>query len=364
MILGLLAIALTAAAAAGPAQSVVDRTAYAGSERCRDCHGAKYEGWKETFHATVVQDVKKNPAAVLGDFSAPGLGFSLDDVEYTIGGHWDQRYMKKMGDDYYVLPKLWSVQARTWRPYNVWAWKKMPYGKYCKGCHVTGYDPAAGTVTEDRVGCEACHGPGAAHARSDGKEAVVNPAKLPEELKDMVCAACHVRGQDTTGVYYFPVGYTPGQDLGAYYVPTDKAADETNRQAIVRNFAKWKKEKATQSKTRCDVCGIPGASEEKGDGGAADFCFSCHDFKGKYSEHTRHPAKVDLVCFDCHVQQTKEIMNPQNLDIHSYAYFLVHTDNCYDRQIEQTCDRCHADKGTEWARRTVEGWRKPVEIKH
>ncbi len=339
---------------------------YAGSERCKECHEEKYRGWAETFHATVVRDVRKNPSAVLGDFSVAGLGFTLDEVEYAIGGHWDQRYMKKIGDDYYVLPKLWSVQSRTWRPNNVWSWKKMPYSKYCKGCHVTGFNPGEGTTSEDRVGCEACHGPAAAHAEAGGKGQVVNPAKLDDELRDMVCAACHVRGQDLTATYYFPVGFTPGQDLGEFYVPGDKAEGETNRQAIVRNFNKWKDDRATRTKTRCEVCGIFGGNETRTeDESASDFCFGCHDFKNKYGEHTRHRADVQLVCFDCHVQQTKDIMNPQNLDIHTLPYYLIHADSCYDPEIEKACAKCHAERGVEWARSELGGWRKPeLQVSH
>ncbi len=344
-----------------------DPFAYAGSERCGACHAEKYEGWSQTFHATVVQDAKENPAAVLADFSVPGLGFSLDEVEYTIGGHWDQRYMKKIGEDYYVLPKLWSVQSRSWRPYNVWSWRKKPYGKYCKGCHVTAYDPDGNVpVSEHRVGCEACHGPGWSHAESGGKQRIVNPGKLSPDRRDMVCAACHVRGQDLSGEYYFPVGFQPGEDLGRYYKPLDSKPDESNTQGILRGFAKWREDRASNSKVRCEVCGIYGAGDErkKESSGALDFCFGCHDFKANYAEHTRHAAAAGLICFDCHVQQTKEIMNPQGLDIHTPEYFLLHVDNCYDRQIEKTCVKCHGDKGENWARLKVDGWRRPVEVDH
>ena len=158
--------------------SSATRADYVGSERCKDCHKDKYDGWSPTFHATVVQDARKHPESVLADFSKPGLPFSLEDVDYTIGGHWDQRFMKKIGEDYYVLPKLWNVQAMEWRPYNVWSWKKMPYSKYCKGCHATGFDVEANTEIEHRIGCEACHGPGRAHADSKGQRPCVNPRKL------------------------------------------------------------------------------------------------------------------------------------------------------------------------------------------
>ncbi|GAB4258578.1 MAG: hypothetical protein Kow0092_06290 [Deferrisomatales bacterium] len=357
----MLAAAAAALLAGAAGAGEVDRDAYVGSERCAACHRDKYDGWKDTFHATVVRDARKDPSAILGDFSAPDLGFTLEDVEYTIGGHRDQRYMTRIGDEYYVLPKLWNVQAQSWRPYNVWSWKKKPYGRFCKGCHVTGFDPTTGAdAAEHRVGCEACHGAGRTHAASQAAAAIVNPARLPDERREMVCAACHVRGRDLTGTYYFPVGFVPGDDLGDHYVPLDKGPDESNSEAIVRNFQKWKEQRSGNAKVRCEVCGIYGSPEKKGDE-AADamaFCFGCHEFQDKYAEHTRHPAGKEPVCFDCHVQQTKDLMNAQDQDIHSYGYFLVHADNCYDRRIEKTCTAsCHGDRDFEWARRVVDSWR-------
>lgn len=345
----------------------INLAAYVGSERCKECHASQYAGWVQTFHATVVQDARKHPDAVLGDFAAPGLSFKLTDVDFTIGGHWDQRYMQKIGDDYYVLPKLWSVQARAWRPYNVWSWKKMPYSKYCKGCHVSGYDPETKTVVESRIGCEACHGPGRPHAEAGGEKAIVNPKKLSEARRDMICAACHVRGQDLTGTYFFPVGFVPGDDLGTVYAPLEKNNDESNTDAILRGFSKWKEDRSANAKVRCEVCGIYGGDENKKSDekkGVMDFCFGCHAFKDKLPEHTHHAASVTIVCVDCHAQQTKDLMNQQGQDIHSYGYFLVHPDNCYDPRVENTCGKCHKDKPQNWARKTVEHWRKPVDVDH
>ncbi len=337
---------------------------YAGSERCAGCHREKYDGWKETFHATAVQDARQNPAAILGDFSAPGLGFARDDVEYTIGGHWDQRYMKKIGDNYYVLPKLWSVQSQSWRDNNVWSWRKKPYGKYCKGCHVTAYDPKGNiTVAENRIGCEACHGPGWAHAEAGGAAPIVNPRTLPKDRAAMICAACHVRGRDPSGEYFFPVGFIPGEDLGLYLVPDKKTEGESNSAAILREFDTWE----SSGKDKCEVCGIPGAGQEEksADNAARDFCFGCHEFKDKYAEHHHHPAETALVCFDCHVPQVKEIMNSrERKDIHTYGFYLQHANNCYDREIENRCAKCHPDKDVAWARHTVTGWRAPVQLDH
>jgi len=155
---------------------------YTGSKVCSGCHEIEYKAWSKTFHSTVIQDARKNPAAVLADFSAEDLPFTRQEVEYTIGSHWDQRYMKRIGDEYYVLPRLWSVQSKEWRPYSVWSWKRKPYSKYCAGCHTTNYDPVRRTVAEEGIGCESCHGPGGLHVASEGdRTKIVDPGELTAE---------------------------------------------------------------------------------------------------------------------------------------------------------------------------------------
>lgn len=340
---------------------------YVGSDRCGECHEEIVRTWKETLHAEVVRSSKDDPSVVLGDFSVPGLGFSLEDVEYVIGGHWDQRYLKKIGDDYFVLPKLWSVSSKKWRDYNVWSWRKKPYKKYCKGCHVTAYNPEEDAQSEMRVGCEACHGPGKSHVDAAGIGNIVNPKSLEKDKEVMICAACHVRGRDLTGEYYFPVGFLPGEDLGEYYEPLDKAEGESNTQAILRGIEEWKKKKSANAPPQCNVCGIkpPSSHDASGNNGkGSDFCFGCHDFKERYAEHTKHPDSASLECGQCHVQSKKETMNPGNMDIHTYGYFLIHTDSCYDPLIENNCENCHKDKDIAWARRIVEQWRGNEPLDH
>ncbi len=47
------------------------------------------------------------------------------------------------------------------------------------------------------IGCENCHGPGAAHVASHGAaKAILNPAKLPVRLAEQICMYCH-QGGDT-----------------------------------------------------------------------------------------------------------------------------------------------------------------------
>jgi len=159
------------------AQSAVPQ-AFAGSEVCKTCHPGVYARWRKTRMANVVLDPKAHPEAVLGDFSKPDplVTFSISDVAFVYGSKWKQRYFIKRGDDYFVAPAQWDVINRTWRSYYVklgtdW-WvshypadqMQRPTGPLCDGCHSVNYDLKTKQITEWNVGCEKCHGPGAAHA--------------------------------------------------------------------------------------------------------------------------------------------------------------------------------------------------------
>ncbi|RMG58488.1 MAG: hypothetical protein D6713_07590 [Deltaproteobacteria bacterium] len=342
----------------------VDQSRYIGSEKCGECHDKQYRGWVKTFHSTVIQDARKHPEAILGDFSDPNLPFKKEDIWYTIGGHWDQRYLTKIGDDFYVLPRLWSVQSQKWRPYSTWAWRRRPYSKYCAGCHAVAYDPATKTYAEHTVGCEACHGPGKEHALDPREDNIVDPAKLPKDLADMICASCHVRGKDLTGQFYYPVGFVPGEDLAKYMVPLEKEENESVRESILRLWNKWKTDRETQARSRCQVCGIHTKKKPKLNGNDVNsFCMGCHEYEDRFADHTHHGPETGITCTDCHKQKPVE-EDPEKEDVHSYSYFLVHPLNCWDKEIYKYCGKCHADKGTDWAFRKYTEWRFPVVVDH
>lgn len=168
-------LVLALALPATPAFAQQQKPQFVGSEACKSCHTAAYNGWKQTRMANVVQDPKTHPQAVLADFTKPDplLTFSLDEIAFVYGSRWKQRFFKKIGDDYYPEPAQWDVAKKRWLPYHVepntdW-WQpfygktnfERPTGPTCDGCHSVNYNLESHQVTEWNVGCEKCHGPNA-----------------------------------------------------------------------------------------------------------------------------------------------------------------------------------------------------------
>ena len=129
--------------------------------------------------ANVVRDPKEHPDAILPDLSKPDplVKFTKDDIAFVYGSKWKQRYFTKKGDDYYPLGAQWDITHQIWRAYMVapntdW-WVRFypadnmqrPTGPLCDGCHSVNYNIQTKAVKEWNVGCEKCHGPGAAHVQ-------------------------------------------------------------------------------------------------------------------------------------------------------------------------------------------------------
>lgn len=315
---------------------------YAGSEKCGQCHRSHHEAWEQTYHKNVVRNAKESPDAIIAHFSERIEGFGREDVEYVIGGHWYQRFMVKMGDDYYMLPKIWSVASHKWDPVDVASWKRKPYSKQCKGCHATRYDPALRVEVEHQIGCEACHGPGNAHARSGGAEKILNPSSLSPDDADLICASCHVRGRDRTGKYPFAVGFVPGRNLTDYYTPLAVLDGETPRETFLRTFREWKERLGKGKPPACDVCGIKRSHKDERVLTTSEECQQCHAFKDDGNSHVSHPGEIKLECLDCHRAMTRTVADAG--DIHSPDTFKVHREQGFEKEeAELICQNCHND---------------------
>jgi predicted CXXCH cytochrome family protein len=357
---------------------------------CETCHQTTYERWKKTLMANVLVDAKERPDWVLGDFSRPNplVTFRKEDIAFTYGSKWKQRYYTKVGDDYFVFPVQWDVAARMWRRYYVengtdW-WTehypadqmRRPTGPLCDGCHSTNYNIATKTVTEWNVGCEKCHGAGGGHARAPSKTNIVNPARLDYVRGVDVCIQCHSQGQPlqnpVNGVYYdWPVGYQPGSRLSDYWMLEEhKLGEET--------FTHWPDGSSHKNRmqgndfvqsamytkgVRCwschDVHGTGNSAEVIRPGNS--LCLTCHSSespngpRGTLEQHTHHAAEsAGSQCAACHAPKIATTIASASVRSHTFRFISPAETEKY--KVPNPCTSCHTDRNNEWATTELLKW--------
>lgn len=219
---------------------------YVGSRDCTSCHRDIARDFEESPHMMALQDVERDKELIVADFSVgddvrmvvfPGeeepRAFTADDIIYTMGGRYAQRYVYEVERDVYrVFPAEWNVIDQVWQPFEIaetWDDPAYDFGESCAGCHTTGYVPRRTDWEEESVQCEACHGPGSEHvdvaddagdSPSDRELAEIrNAIVLSPDAQ--VCGQCHSRGVEDTDGYPFPTDYDTWDHnlLDSYILP-------------------------------------------------------------------------------------------------------------------------------------------------
>lgn len=364
---------------------------YVGSAACETCHTAIYNRWKKTRMANIVQDPKVHPEAILPDLSKPNplVTFTKDQIAFTYGSKWKQRYFTKIGDDYYVLPAQWDVTHQIWRPFNAapgtdW-WTAVyppdnmhrPTGPLCDGCHSVNYNIQTKTPTEWNVGCEKCHGPGSEHAAHPSRDNIVNPARLDTVQATNICIQCHSQGRPLNnpiqGKYYdWPVGFEAGKNLADYW----KLEEHKLGTQSFTHFAD-----GTAHKNRMQ--GNDFVTSEMYKHGIS--CFSCHDVHGTDNNadllkpanvlclechgpnspngphaptieaHTHHAASsAGSDCINCHMPKIQQTIADVNVRAHTFRFITPATTDSL--KVPNPCNVCHTDKTTAWAADQLKTW--------
>ncbi len=321
---------------------------YAGSDKCKECHEEIYTQWKLTPHANMLRDAKTDPDAIAAKaFSA--VSFKKEEIYWTIGSHWVQKYLTHIDNDYYVLPKYWNLVTGDWEPYSIFNWRERPYTIYCDGCHTTGFDAETKSFHEPSIGCEACHGPGEKHVGSGGDaKDIVNPAKLTKERRDMICEACHTDGKDTKagGQFPFPAGFRPGEDIKEYFTEFFTPKPKSNKwywgtmdyKERHRMFMFWQS-KFYSTTRACEVCGFDRGitAREERYMTRDEYCGTCHSRIYRLSSlHSRHSPQV-VQCVDCHVPQVTKGGSRYSIHDHKFDF----------SGPELPCAECHEAKDIE-----------------
>jgi predicted CXXCH cytochrome family protein len=384
--------ALSPASASADQANQSARTAhYVGSAACRSCHAEIYDRWQKTLMANVVRDPHAHPDAIIPDFSKPDplLTFTKDDIALVYGSKWKQRYFKRVGEDYFVLPAQWDVSHKLWRAYFVkngsdwWAPlyppdnMKRPTGPLCDGCHSVNYNIDTKTVTEWNVGCERCHGPGSDHAAHPNTADIINPAKLGYVQATDTCIQCHSQGQPLAnpikGKYYdWPVGFSMGAKLADFWKLEDHKLGELTFTYFPDGTAHKNRMQGndfvqslmyTRGVT-CFDCHDPHGTDNSAMliKPVRELCLTCHGSNTQngphaptIEAHTHHAAgSAGSECVACHMPKIEQTVADINVRAHTFKF--ITPDDSDALKIPNACNICHADRTSAWATAALKSW--------
>ncbi len=174
---------------------------------------------------------------------------------------------------YYTRPHSWGLSPGYDR-YN-YPFLTRAIAPQCLACHATGVQTLQDTQNgyrnppfqEDGIGCERCHGPGAAHAATGNAKDIVNPSKLPAEQRDSVCAQCHLSGEirvERPGKAI--ADFKSGDKLADYAVAFVRASSGMKVTSHVENLSQSKCSRESGIRFWCGTCHdphfVPSATEK------------------------------------------------------------------------------------------------------
>ena len=405
-LLWLTALAVTTARADPPQAEA--RPGYIADHECAACHprqAAAFEGSKHR-HAMA----PASPASVRADFAdtrfdgprqatrftrqlarfmvrtegADGRPADFE-VSHTFGIHPLQQYLiPQPGGRLQALGVAWDTTRQRWfslladdppppgSPLH-WTGRYQNWNLMCGECHTTafrkGYDDTRDAYrtrwATDHVGCQACHGPGEAHAAS-ATRGTGQPEPTPNrrlgtahEQVDQ-CASCHARRTRLVE------DAAPGAPLLDNYLPDTLRAElyfaDGQQKDEVFEYGSYRQSRMYQAGVACSDCHEPHGGKLRASGNA--LCTQCHNastntrFKGLQAKdydspahHFHSPGQAGSQCVDCHMPSTN--------------YMVVHGRRDHAIRIPQpalsarlgspdACRGCHTERSAEWATAAIE----------
>lgn len=317
---------------------------YAGPEACAECHPDKYNDYRASGHPK-----KLRPAAEARAWGTPlPEGYEWSDISYVVGGAgWKARFVDKEG---YIITKTgpkkdkpgknqYNISTGRWVDYH--PGEKKPYT--CGACHTTGYEKSGhqdglpglvGTWAFPGITCEACHGPGAAHAKEPSK------GNIRVDGSSRACGACHIRGAEEK-------------------IPASKG--------FIRHHEQYNEHQASPHAGRvaCATCHDP---HKRSEVSVRKQCADCHpkqakDFAGSAMERS------GVACADCHMPpatKSAEAFGKYAADVKTHLVKI--STNPADRMftddgkfatgkltVDFACLRCHGSRDMAWALGTTKG---------
>ena len=306
------------------------------------------------------------------------------------GGRWQVQEMSydPRSNDWFNSYGSEDRQPGEW---GNWLGRGMNWNSMCATCHNTRYQKNydAGTDTyhpamaEMTVGCEACHGPLKSHVdwqKKFGGHDQEDPTltKLSRQQVFETCAPCHARRADLTGDFKpgdrfldnFDLTIVDGSEL---FYPDGQIHDEDYE------FTAFLSSRMHDKGVRCMDCHDSHTMKTKLSGNV--LCLQCHAPGMKNAPnidpvaHAHHKvfgydmngvmtnavasykssavAESGGECVNCHMPQTPYMQRHWRHD-----HGFTSPDPLLTQQfgIPNACNRCHADKTTDWAQTNCAAW--------
>jgi len=408
---------------------------YVGAAVCAECHPRQTDQWRGSHHALAMQQASEK--SVLGNFenarfvhggvvsrffkrdgkyfvTTDGADGRLADFEikFTFGVYPLQQYLIELpGGRLQALSIAWDARTKRdggQRWYHLypgerikagdplhWTARSQNWNYMCAACHSThlrkNYDLANNSFTttwsDINVACEACHGPGSAHAAWGNRPASAQAASagnglLPRAASARehrwvfapnaniahrvgassaedgvdVCFPCHARRRQITE----PA--EPGRPFLDNYAPTllEPGAYHPDGQidGEVYEYGSFTQSKMYRAGVVCSDCHEPHRLTLKATGNA--LCAQCHKPEAfDVASHHHHPAgSAGSQCIECHMP-TKTYMGVDRRRDHGFR--IPRPDLAVTGGTPNPCQQCHGDKTAAWAAKAIETWRgKPV----
>ena len=368
---------------------------YVGSKKCEECHEKEYRAWKSSLHSKMIQSVRESPQAITGEFATlpEDADFSRDEVVYTIGGKFKQRYMllaENEGiEDYIIGNYQWNTQLQHWQPYAPYKdWytdafvhdnKKVFTSKTCDGCHFVGFMSREKRI-EPAIGCESCHGPGSVHGEDERKESVYKASDHDPRRAGEVCLQCHMRNRDKRletveltelfgDVRDYPRGFEPGRPLIDYKLQAPFEPGRETKEFYGNGVGRKNRMQGNEflhsmmykHGITCFNCHNPHSldSAEAAPPGEG-ICMNCHSFGSLIGPHQKdgkaHAGCEEASCIDCHMPRTGKHLGSSPLTVRTHVFGFITPDDTRRYGVPNACTSCHDGKTLEWAEARLKEW--------
>ena len=390
---------------------------FVSSQVCAECHRQEYSEWSDSHHFGSMQPA--NQLTVLGNFSGVEMRhfgvtsrfFKRNEeyfvrtegpdgepsdyaIRYTFGVDPLQQYLVEFpGGRLQCLTIAWDSHEKRWfhlypderiTPDDPLHWTGLyqTWNHMCAECHSTNlrknYDPDRDRYEtawdEVNVGCEACHGPAAAHVewarnRDADRDRQATDYGLQVRFSGLdasgeidSCARCHSRRHrvgphDVHGRPFLDdfLIETLREDL---YYPDGQVLEE------VYVYGSFLQSKMYREGVRCTDCHNPHRGSPRSEGNS--LCTRCHqpvppeDFptlKAKNydsADHHHHATGSDgSQCVNCHMPaKIFMVVDPRR----DHSFRVPRPDLSVKLDTPNACNTCHEDKSSQWAANAVATW--------